>query len=79
MAVYKLRIFIIAAAITTSLLLLFGAYSQNVITPQNVSDLTKNIAAHVHFHGEVSMRSYKLQPLAHAIRGGLMVSVLGMV
>ncbi|THY54930.1 nucleotide-diphospho-sugar transferase [Aureobasidium pullulans] len=47
MAVYRLRIFIIAAAIATSLLLLFGAYSQNVITPQNVSDLTKNIAAHV--------------------------------
>lgn len=46
MAIYKLRFFVIAAAIATSILLLFGAYSSGVTT-NDVSHFADKIASHV--------------------------------
>jgi alpha-N-acetylglucosamine transferase len=46
MAIYKLRFFVIAAAMATSILLLFGAYSSGVTT-NDVSHLADKIASHV--------------------------------
>jgi hypothetical protein len=46
MAIYKLRFFVIAAAVATSILLLFGAYSSGVTT-HDVTHLADKITSHV--------------------------------
>jgi alpha-N-acetylglucosamine transferase len=46
MAIYQLRFFVIAAAVATSILLLFGAYSSGIST-QDVSHLANKITSHV--------------------------------
>jgi alpha-N-acetylglucosamine transferase len=46
MAIYQLRFFVIAAAMATSILLLFGAYSSGVTT-HDVSNLANKITSHV--------------------------------
>ncbi|KAI5238607.1 nucleotide-diphospho-sugar transferase [Aureobasidium subglaciale] len=65
MAIYKLRIFVIAAAVATSILLLFGAYTQGV-TPNNVGHMAKNIVSHVPGTGSSDTRKLAYMTLLTA-------------